>query len=116
MYAAKFTNDALADIKGLPKNIKNSLKKQFREKLCQAPEQHSTELSGPLSGWRSFTWRKYRVVFKIYDDIKAIGVVGVGKRLPSSKSDIYRKLEALAAEGKLAERILQSLRRFSPEP
>lgn len=115
MYTLKFTGEGLADVKSLPKNIKNALAKALPKKLSVDPYRYSTELTEPLRGWRSFHWGKYRIVFKVYDDLKVIAIAGVGERLPQSKSDIYRKLEILANEGKLAESVLRVLRGFSSE-
>ena len=113
MYTLKFTKDAIEDIRRLPKNVRNSLKKEFRAKLAVDPSACSIGFSEPLQGWRSFHWGRYRVVFKVYDDLRAIAVVGVGQRRPGYESDVYRKLEILARKGKLAERILRTLRVFS---
>ncbi len=115
MYVLRFTEDGLADIKGLPKSVKNSLKKALVKELAADPYGCSVELVEPLKGWRSFHGGKYRVVFKVYEDSRAIAIAGVGRRLPQSRSDIYRRLETLAAEGKLAENILRLFRGFSSE-
>ncbi|MCZ6751540.1 MAG: hypothetical protein O7E51_06905 [Acidobacteria bacterium] len=48
----------------------------------------------------------------VFDDRETIAVAAVGKRLPRSKLDVYRKLERLASEGKLAQKILAALRGF----
>lgn len=112
MYDVKFTDDGLADVKALPKHIKNSLKKAITANLACDPRRHSKELGEPLKGWRSFLFGKYRVVFRIYDDLKTIAIAGVGERRPQSQSDVYRKLEALAAEGRLAQKVLNALRGF----
>lgn len=113
MYLVKFSDDGLADAKSLPKNIRNALKKGIRESLAKNPYASSTELHGRLKGYRSFHFRTYRIVFKVYDDLKAIGIVGIGGRLPKSESDIYKKLSALALRGKLAEKVLSTFRGFS---
>lgn len=113
MYVVKFTDGGLADVKALPKNFRNVLKKQISANIAKDPYGCSRELHEPLEGWRSAHCQGYRVVFKVYDDLKIIAIAGVGKRSPQSQSDIYRKLEALATEGKLAERVLGVLRGFS---
>ena len=112
-YVIQFTDDGLADVKALPKNTKNSLRKEIQEKLARDPYGCSSELDEPLKGWRSFPYRNYGVVFRVYEDLRAIAIAGIGQRLPQSRSDIYKKLEALALEGKLAERVLKALRGFS---
>lgn len=112
MYAIKFTDEGLADVKALSRSARNSLRKEIAGKLARDPYGCSTELRAPLRGWRSFHHRHYGVVFKVYEDLRAIAVAGVGRRLPQSSPDIYKKLEALAAEGKLAESVLSVLRGF----
>ena len=111
MYQVRFTAAAHADIKSLPRNVQNSLKKEF-QKLISDPIAQSLELREPLQGWRSYHWRNYRVIFNVFEGEEVIAVVAVGKRLPQSKTDVYRKLERLVREGKLAERILQTMRGF----
>ena len=112
-YVIQFTDDGLGDARALPKNTRNSLRKEIQQKLARDPYGCSSELDEPLKGWRSFHHRNYRVVFKVYDDLRAMAIAGMGRRLPPSRSDIYKKLEALALEGKLAERVLKALRGFS---
>lgn len=90
--------------------------KAINEKVAQDPLGCSTELREPLDGWRSFHFRNYRVVFKVYEDLLAIAIGGIGERLPQSQSDVYKHLEAIAAEGKLANRVLIALRGFSVPP
>ena len=114
MYVLKFTSDAVADIKFvLPKNLRGPLKKELLEKVAEDPVGCSHELVGVLKGFRSFAWQEYRVVYQIFDDLHAIAVVGVGMRSPQSAKNIYRKLEALAQTGRLAQGVLFSLRGFS---
>lgn len=113
MYRVQFTDDGLADVKALPKNVRNFLRKEIGEKLARDPRGCSIELREPLRDWRSFSCQKYRVVFRVYDDRKVVAIAGVGKRLPQSRQDIYKKLERLAAEGRLAEKVLRTLRGFS---
>ncbi len=114
MYALKFTGNAVADIKTvIPKQLKNPLRKQLLKTVAVDPLGCSHELHGDLAGYRSFTWQDYRVVYKIFDDLKAVAVVGVGLRSPQSAENIYRKLEKLARTGELAQGVLFSLRGFT---
>ena len=116
MYIVKFTDHGLADVKSLPKNVRNALKKEFEKKLMIDPKGCSEPLHGVLAGWFSFHYLEYRVIYKIFDDLKAIGVVGVGKHDADASADIYRKLEVLAKTGKLAESVLSTFRGFSIAP
>ena len=114
MYVLKFTGNAVADIKTvIPKHLKGPLKKELLEKVAHNPVGCSHELQGLLEGYRSFTWQEYRVVYRVFDDLLAIAVVGVGLRSPQSTENIYRKLEILAQTGELAQGMLFSLRGFT---
>ena len=111
MYRILFTPEGKQDVDALPKKVKNSLKKEI-QKLAADPLGASIALREPLECWRSYHWRNYRIIFMLFDDMETIAVAAVGKRLPRSKLDVYRKLERLASEGKLAQKILAALRGF----
>jgi mRNA-degrading endonuclease RelE of RelBE toxin-antitoxin system len=114
VYVLKFTSNAVADVKTvIPKHLKGPLQKELREKVAVDPLGCSHELHEDLNGYRSFTWQDYRVVYRIYDDLKAVAVVGVGLRSPQSAENIYRKLEKLARTGELAQGVLFSVRGFT---
>jgi mRNA-degrading endonuclease RelE of RelBE toxin-antitoxin system len=113
VYTLKFTDDGLHDVRALPKNERNVLKRELKEKLAKDPFNCTTPLRGVLEGWRSFLWDNRRVVVKVYDDLRAVAIAGVGERKHTSGEDIYRKLEALAIKGKLAEQVLITLRGFT---
>ena len=81
--------------------------------MASDPVGCSHELHGDLQGYRSFKWKQYHVVYKVFDDPLAIAVVGVGLRSSPSAQNIYRKLEALARTGELAQGVLFSLRGFT---
>jgi len=113
VYQIQFTDGGLRDAKALPKNIRNHLARSLRDKLARDPEGCSEQLRQPLDGWRSFHSGKYRIIFRLYKDLKVIAVAGIGKHSPLATQDIYRKLEMLARSGRLAEEILATLRSFS---
>jgi mRNA-degrading endonuclease RelE of RelBE toxin-antitoxin system len=114
VFVLKFTGDAVADIKAvIPKNLRGPLKKILLETVSSDPVSCSHELRGDLEGYRSFQWREYRVVYKIFDDLFAIAIVGVGLRSPESTQNIYRRLEKLAKTGELAQGVLFSMRGFT---
>lgn len=112
-YRIQFTTDGLRDAKYLPKGVRNSLAKELKNKLARDPLSCSEELREPLAGWRSFHCGKYRVIFKLYEEMKLIAVAGIGQHSSQPTQDIYRKLELLAKRGRLAEDILAALRGFS---
>ena len=113
MYCSKFTDDALEDIKKLPKNIRNALKKEFQKKIHVIPVGCSEESSGILGDFRSFHCGDYRVVYRVFADIKTVSVVGAGKKNKDHRTDLYKRLEALARKGRLANAVLETYRNIS---
>ena len=99
MFVLKFTDFGLADVKALPKNVRNALKKELLKQVSKDPTGCSEGLSGPLRDFRSFHFGSHRVVYRVFEDFKAVTIVGIGAHSPKAKADIYRKLEALAETG-----------------
>ena len=114
MYVLKFTGNAVADVKTLiPKHLKGPLQKALLGKVAIDPLGCSHALHEDLNGYRSFAWREYRIVYKVFDDLKAIAIDGLGLRSGQAAENIYRKLETLARTGELAQGMLFSLRGFT---
>jgi mRNA-degrading endonuclease RelE of RelBE toxin-antitoxin system len=111
LFRSYFTAGALRDIKALPKNVRNSLKKEFKNKIHVDPVGCSEPLTGLLQDFRSFHHREYRVVYRVFGELGAVSVVGIGKKDAAHQSEIYKKLEALAEKGRLAEAVLRALGR-----
>ena len=116
MYSSKFTSDALADLKRLPKNVRAALKREFEKKLHVNPVTCSEPLTADPKQFRSFHFGDYRVVFQVFEDLKAISVVGVGQKDAGHHAEIYQQLEKLARNGKLAEKVLETYRAISVKP
>jgi mRNA-degrading endonuclease RelE of RelBE toxin-antitoxin system len=112
-YVIKLTDDGLADVKSLPKNVRNALKKVMKNKVVSDPYGCLHELKEPLAGWGTFHFGEYRVIYKVFDDLRAVGIAGVGRHDVEAILDIYRRLEAVAKTGKLAERILITMKGVS---
>jgi mRNA-degrading endonuclease RelE of RelBE toxin-antitoxin system len=110
VYRSRFTSQALEAIKRLPKNLRNSLKREFTQKIHINPIEYSEALSGPLEAFRSFQYRDYRVVYQVLEDLKIVAVVGVGKKDRHHHGEIYKRLEDLATSGKLAAAVLDTYR------
>jgi hypothetical protein len=53
------------------------------------------------------------VIYRVYDDLLAVGIAGVGKHDKNVEKDIYRRLEDAAKSGRLAESVLVALRDFT---
>ena len=94
MYTSKFIDEALADVKKLPKNVRNALRGKFKKKIHIDPVGCSEPLEGLLADYRSFHYGDYRVIYRVFEDIKAVSVVGVGKkeRIITRQSTINSKL------------------------
>jgi len=110
LYTSQFIDEALADIKKLPKNVRNALRAEFKKKIHVDPVACSEPLEGLLAEYRSFHFGDYRVIYRIFEDIKVVSVVGVGKKDKDHHAQIYRQLEVLAANGKLAQAVLETYR------
>jgi mRNA-degrading endonuclease RelE of RelBE toxin-antitoxin system len=112
LYRSVFTDDALKDVKKLPKN-RNALKKEFEKKIHVDPFGCSEELSGILGHYRSFHYGAYRVVYRVFEYIRSVSVVGLGKKNKDHRTDLYKRLEDLAKRGRLADAVLETYRTIS---
>jgi mRNA-degrading endonuclease RelE of RelBE toxin-antitoxin system len=110
LYTAKFAADAIGDIKKLPKNVRRSLRKQLEKVVLKNPIACSEELTGPLAQFRSFHYLNYRIVYRVFPDLKAIAVVGVGKKNADHYAEIYKQLENVVRAGKIADDFLKNLK------
>jgi len=113
LYRSIFTDDALKDVKKLSKNVRSALKKQFEKKIHVDPFSCSEELSGILGHYRSFHYGDYRAVYRVFEDIRTVSVVGLGKKNKDHRTDLYKRLEDLAQKGRLADAVLETYRTIS---
>lgn len=112
-YLIRFTDEGLQDVKALPKNVRNHMKKEILERIGKDPKGCSDELKPPLEKYRSCHIGDYRIVFYLAEDIRSVAIAGIGKHSKESSQDVYKKLESLVGQGKLAEKILATLRGFN---
>jgi mRNA-degrading endonuclease RelE of RelBE toxin-antitoxin system len=110
LYFSRFTRDAIENIRALPENARNRLKREFQKKILQSPIACSEPLVGPLVAFRSFHFLNYRVIYRVYEDLEMIAVGGVGKKNKGHFAEIYNRLERLARSGKLADEFLRAIR------
>jgi addiction module RelE/StbE family toxin len=110
VYRSEFTDDALQDVRRLPKNVKNRLKQEFKRKIHRDPAGCSEPLTGLLKEFRSFHLGDYRVVYRIFEDMEVVAVVGIGKKDQGHRAELYEQLEQLAKTGKLAAAVLDVYR------
>jgi mRNA-degrading endonuclease RelE of RelBE toxin-antitoxin system len=113
LYSSHYIDEALEDIKKLPKNVRNALRSEFKNKIHVDPVGCSEALTGPLGGYRRFHYREYRVIYRVFEEIKAVAVAGVGKKDKHHKAEVYKQLETLAASGKIAQAVLDTCRSIS---
>lgn len=114
MYRSQFTSDALDNTRKLPRNVRNALKREFQHKIHHDPIACSEPLTGPLKDFRSFHYGDYHVIYRVFEDLKIVTVVGIGKKDEHHQAEIYNQLEVLAKSGELAASVLASFRSLSP--
>ena len=88
-----------------------ALKKSQRKD--QDPKACSEELHGPLKDYRRFHLLGYRIIYRVFPQLKALAIVGIGTHSKDAKADTYRRLEVPAEKGKIAESVFHSLKGFS---
>lgn len=110
MYTIRFIKPAANDVKSLPKNVRNSLRGELEKIVSANPVDCSEELTGPLSGFRSYHFGEYRVVYKISSGHNLVVIIGIGKKNADHSAVIYKSLESMAKAGKLAGTVLENLR------
>jgi mRNA-degrading endonuclease RelE of RelBE toxin-antitoxin system len=93
----------------------NALKKEFEKKIHVDPSGCSEELSGILGHYRSSHYGDYRVVYRVFEEIRIVSVVGLGKKNKDHQTDLYKRLEDLANRGRLADAVLETYRKIAPE-
>ena len=95
------------DLRALPKNVRNRLKQEFQRKIQRNPCGCSEPLTGLLEDFRSFHFGEYRVVYRVFEDLKVVAVVGIGKKDAGHRAEVYQQLEKLAKTGRLAAAVLE---------
>lgn len=113
MYLARFTSAAIQNLKDLPKNLRRTIKSELDQKVIKDPVGCSEELFRALTGFRSFHSGQYRIVYRVFDDLKIVAIVGIGTKTGDPETDIYKRLEKLSNAGELTDRFLKGLRFFT---
>ncbi len=74
------------------------------ERLADSPETQGKPLIGDLFGYYSVraVKERYRILFKLRDDLVIVYVVAVGIRKEGDRNDIYRLAQRLFRQGLLA--------------
>jgi len=107
VYRSQFTDEALKDLRALPKNVRNRLKQEFQRKIHRDPSGCSEPLTGLLEDFRSFHFGEYRVVYQVLEDLKVVAVVGIGKKDAGRRAEVCQQLENIAKSGRLAAAVLE---------
>jgi len=109
-YSLHLDSNAIEDLKSLPKNVRNRLRKEIPKRLAADPAGASKALTGLLEGFYSCHIRQHRVAFMIVE--KQVWIVAVGEHSKNPGSDIYRRLEELRKRGGIAGKFLSALARL----
>jgi len=69
------------------------------EKLKQDPDKQGKALSADLIGYRSIraVGQRYRIIYRIEQEMVLVIVVGIGRRTEGSKKDVYEITKRLLA-------------------
>lgn len=96
-YAIYITSDALLEIKGLPGNMRQRIKRAI-DKFADNPRPSGAKALD-LPGIDFEVWRlridKWRIIYAITESDKVVDVLGVRKRPPYDYGDLERLLADL---------------------
>ena len=87
-YRIRFTREAASLFSSLHPEIKRLLKSEL-EMLSRTPF-GGTTLQGELSGFMSWRFRRYRIIYRIDEEENALSVIHVGHR-----RDVYEQFRKL---------------------
>ena len=75
------------------------------DRLSEEPEKQGKALLGELSGLRSIraVGQRYRIIYKIRDDVIVVVIVAIGIRRDGARDDIYNLAKKLFKLGLLGE-------------
>lgn len=84
------------------KDLKALSDKKIQEKLLQAaedldvvPGKQGFPLFRELKGLRSLHFSRYRIIYRVQEDVRAVLVITVGRRKDADANDIYALLKKL---------------------
>ena len=88
MVRVRLTSEAARLIAKLPPEIKQLIRSAIDD-LRQDPRK-GAELAGDLAGYRSLKSRRYRIIYRLNEEERALDIYHVGHR-----RDVYESLRAL---------------------
>jgi mRNA-degrading endonuclease RelE of RelBE toxin-antitoxin system len=113
-YSVVFTRDAFADVKALDGSVKNRLRKVLTQKLAMDPAGYGLPLRSPLNLYWKHEFSAHRVIYRIYEERKLLVICAVGPRKQGDAADVYKRFQALAGTGKVAQQIADVLANLAP--
>lgn len=80
MYSVQYLDSVKEDLRGLPKSVKEKLKKAIEKRLMLNPIEFGKPLQYSLKGLRRLRVEDYRIIYQIDLDSKTILIVKIGHR------------------------------------
>lgn len=80
MYSVQYLDSVKEDVRGLPKSIKEKLRKAIEKKLMLNPIEFGKPLQYSLKGLRRLRVENYRVIYQIDLNSKTVLIVKIGHR------------------------------------
>ena len=80
MYSVQYLDSVKEDVRGLPKSIKEKLRKAIEKKLMLNPIEFGKPLHYSLKGLRRLRVEDYRIIYQIEIDTKTVLIVKIGHR------------------------------------
>lgn len=80
MYSVQYLDSVKEDLRGLPKSVKEKLRKAIEKKLMLNPIEFGKPLQYSLKGLRRLRVEDYRIIYQIDLDPKTVLIVKIGHR------------------------------------
>ena len=80
MYSIQYLESVKTDLKGLPKSVKEKLRKAIEKKLMLNPIEFGKPLQYSLKGLRRLRVDDYRIIYQIEIETKNVLIVKIGHR------------------------------------
>ncbi|WP_347359505.1 type II toxin-antitoxin system RelE/ParE family toxin [Bdellovibrio sp.] len=80
MYSVQYLDSVKEDLRGLPKSVKEKLRKAIEKKLMLNPIEFGKPLQYSLKGLRRLRVEDYRIIYQIDLDSKTVLIVKIGHR------------------------------------
>lgn len=100
-YSIRIAPAALKMLKGVSDRRIRSKLVETIDRLTEEPDKQGKPLRGELSGYRSLraVGQRYRIIYRVEEDLVIVFVLAIGLRQERSKSDIYNLAKKLLRQG-----------------